>query len=82
MSFEKNNDEEIDAAEIEEEECVEHIKRSTIEAFEKMKNEKIRCWKLTQRKMKWRLAMRSSKITQREMVDQSSQLKILHQQIY
>ena len=61
VSFEKNNDEEIDAAEIEEEECVEHIKRSTVEAFEKMKNEKIRCWKLTQRKMKWRLTMRTAR---------------------
>ena len=26
--------------------------------MEKMENEKIRCWKMTQRKMKWRLAMR------------------------
>ena len=40
------------------EEWVEYIKRSTIEAMEKMENEKIRCWKMTQRKMKWRLAMR------------------------
>ena len=58
VSFEIDNDEEIDAAEIEEEQWVEHIKRSTIEAMEKMENEKIRCWKLTQRKMKWKLAMR------------------------
>ena len=57
MSFEIDNDEEIDAAEIEEEELVEYIKRSTIEAMEKMENEKTRCWKLTQRKMKWILAM-------------------------
>ena len=58
MSFENDNDEETDAAEIEEEEWVEYIKRSTSEAVEKMVNEKIRCWKMTQRKMKWRLAMR------------------------
>ena len=58
MSFEIDNDEEIDAAEIEEEDCVEYITRSTIEAMEKMENKKIRCWKMTQRKMKWRLAMR------------------------
>ena len=43
---------------IEEEEWVEYIKRSTIEAMEKMENEKIRGWKLTQRRKKWRLAMR------------------------
>ena len=36
------------------------IQRSTNEAMEKMENEKIRCWKMTQRKMKWRLAMRIS----------------------
>ena len=58
VSFEIDNDEEIDAAEIEEEEWVEYIKKSTIEAIEKMENERTRCWKLTQRKMKWRLAMR------------------------
>ena len=46
VSFEIDNDIEIDAAEIEE------------EAMEKMENEKIRCWKLTNRKKKWRLAMR------------------------
>ena len=58
VSFESDNDEEIDAAEIQEEDWLEYIKRSTIEAMEKMENEKIRCWKMTQRKMKWRLAMR------------------------
>ena len=36
--FESDNDEEIDAAEIEEEEWVEYIKRSTNEAMEKMEN--------------------------------------------
>ena len=41
VSFEIDNDEEIDAAEIEEEEWVEYIKRSSIEALEKMKNEKM-----------------------------------------
>ena len=59
VSLEIDNDEEIDAAEIKEEEWVEYIERSTIEVVEKMENEKIRCcWKTTQRKMKWRLAMR------------------------
>ena len=58
VSFEIDNDEEIDAAEIDEEDWVEHIKRSTIEAMEKMENEKIRCWKMAQRRMNWRLAMR------------------------
>ena len=58
MSFESGNDEEIDAAEIEEEDWIEYIKRSINEAMEKMENEKRRCWNMTQRKIKWRLAMR------------------------
>ena len=58
VSFEIDNDEEIDAAKIEEEDSVEYIKRSTNEAMEKMENEKIRCWNISQRKMKWRLTMR------------------------
>ena len=54
VSFES----EIDAAEIEEEDWMEYIKRSTNEAMEKMENEKIRCWSMFQKKMRWRLAMR------------------------
>ena len=62
-----DDDEEIDAAEIEEEEWVEYNNRNTIEAMEKMENEKIRCWKMTQRKMKWRLSMRIA-LSQQESV--------------
>ena len=87
MSFEIDNDEEIDAAEIEEEEWVEYIKRSTIEAVEKMVNKKIRCSKLTQRRMKWRLAMRIA-TSQKERwlikaagMEPRTQLKIQDQQI-
>ena len=36
MSFESDNDEGIDAAEIEEEDWIEYIKRSTNEAMDKM----------------------------------------------
>ena len=43
MSLESDYDKEIDAAEIEEEDRIEYIKRSTNEAMEKMENEKIRC---------------------------------------
>ena len=50
MSFESDNDEEIDAAETEEEDWVDDIKRSTNEAMEKMGNEKIRCRSKTQKK--------------------------------
>ena len=50
VSFKIDDDEENDAAEIEEEEWVEYNNRNTIEVMEKMENEKIRCWKMTQRK--------------------------------
>ena len=44
---------------IEEEEWIEFVKkRSTDEAIEKMENAKIRCWIKTQKRMKWRLALR------------------------
>ena len=43
VSFESDNDEDFDAAEIEEEDWVDYIRRSTNEAIEKMGNEKIRC---------------------------------------
>ena len=49
MSFESDNDEEVDAAQIEEEDWVDYVKRSTNEAMEKMENEKIRCWNMTQK---------------------------------
>ena len=58
ISFMKNTDEEIDTADIEEEEWIEYMKRSTDEAMERMKTAKIQCWIKTHRRMKWRLAMR------------------------
>ena len=60
VSLESDNDEENDATEIEEEDWVDYIKRSTNEALEKMGSEKMRCWNKTQKQMKWRLAMRTA----------------------
>ena len=40
---------EIHAAEIEEEDWVEYMKRSINEAMEKIENERIKCWKMTQK---------------------------------
>ena len=50
VSFENDTDEEIDATEIEEEDWIEYMKRSTIDAMEQMKNAKIRCWNKTHKK--------------------------------
>ena len=54
----KDTDEEIDTAEIEEEEWIEYMKRSTATAIKRMKAAQIPCWIETHRRMKWRLAMR------------------------
>ena len=53
-----DTDEEIDTAEIEEEDWIEYIKRSTDEAMQRMETAKIHCWMKAHRRMKWRLAMR------------------------
>ena len=71
VSFESNNDEETDAAEIEEEDWVDYFERSTNEAVEKMENEKIRCWSMTQ-KNEMEIGDENRHITEREMVDKSS----------
>ena len=48
----KDTDEEIDTAEIHEEEWIECVKRSTATAVERMKAGKIPCWIETHRRMK------------------------------
>ena len=52
VSFEDDADEEI-----EEEDWMEYIKRSTDDALDKMESAKVRCWNKTQ-KMTWKLALR------------------------
>ena len=58
MSFEIDNDEEMEAAEIEEEDRIDYMKRSTEEAIDKMDDAKIRCSIKTHKRMKWRRALR------------------------
>ena len=53
FSFMKDNDAEIDTGEIEEEDWIEHTKRSTATAVEEMKAAQIPCWIETHRRMKW-----------------------------
>ena len=60
VSLMNDTDEEIDAAEIEEEEWVEYMKRSRAAAIEQMKLAKFPCWIETHRRKKWRLAMRKA----------------------
>ena len=59
ISFMKDTDEEIDRAEIEEEDWIEYVRRSTEEVRERMKTAKIQSWIKTLRRMKWnRIASR------------------------
>ena len=50
--------------EIEEEDGIEYLKRSTREAEEQMKKANIPCWIETHRRMKWRMAMRTASLSE------------------
>ena len=58
VTFEDDADEEMDTTAIEEEDWMDYIKRSTVDAMDKMERAKIRCWNRTHKKMKWKLALR------------------------
>ena len=58
VTFEDDADEEMDTTAIEEEDWIECMKRSTVDAMDKMERAKIRCWNRTHKKMKWKLALR------------------------
>ena len=58
MTFDGDSDKGIDTIEIEEEDWIDYIRRSTADAIDKMEHAKIRCWNKTHRKMKWKLALR------------------------
>ena len=57
-------DEDADTAEIEEEDWLGYMKRSTATAIEQMRNAKIPCWIELHRKMTWRMAMRITPMAQ------------------
>ena len=50
VTFEDDPDEEMDAAAIEEEDWIDCIKRSIVDALDKMERAKIRCWNRTHKK--------------------------------
>ena len=57
VTFDEDSEKDIDTIEIEEEDWIDYIRRSTADALDKMEHAKIRCWNRTQ-KMKWKLALR------------------------
>ena len=50
VKFDEDSDKEIYTIEIEEEDWIEHIKRNTVDALDKMERAKIRCWNRTHKK--------------------------------
>ena len=50
VTFDEDSDREIDTIEIKEEDWIEYIKRSTVDALDKMERAKIRCWNRTHKK--------------------------------
>ena len=58
VTFDEDSDKDIDTVEIEEEDWIDYMRRSTADAIDKMEHAKIRCWNKTHRKMKWKLALR------------------------
>ena len=50
VTFDEDSEKEIDTIEIEEEDWIEYIKRSTVDALDKMEHAKIRCWNRTHKK--------------------------------
>ena len=83
VCFVKETDEEIDTAEIQEEEWIEYMKRSTATAIERMKAAKIQCWIETHRRMKWRLTLRNASFPDERWAKKAAQwnpgLSIKHQ---
>ena len=64
VTFDEDSDKDIDMAEIEEEDWIDCIKRSTADAIDKMEHAKSRCWNKTHRKMKWKLSIQNRNITE------------------
>ena len=58
VTFDEDSEKDIDTVEIEEEDWIDYIRRSTADAIDKMERARIRCWNKTHRKMKWKLALR------------------------
>ena len=50
VTFDEDSDKEMETIEIEEEDWIEYIKRSTADALDKMERAKIRCWNRTHKK--------------------------------
>ena len=50
VTFDEDSDKDIDTVEIEEEDWIDYIRRSTADAIDKIERAKIRCWNRTHKK--------------------------------
>ena len=68
VTFDEDSDKGMDTIEIEEEDWIEHIKRSTADALDKMERAKIRCWNRTHTKNEMEIGTENRNITEWKMV--------------
>ena len=64
VTFDEDSEKEIDTTEIEEEDWIEYIKRSTADALDKMERAKIRCWNRTHKKNEMEIGTENRNITE------------------
>ena len=75
ISCKNDTDEEIDTAEIEQEDWIEYMKRSTDEAMERMKTAQIQCWVKTHRRLKCTTAIRIASLLEERWVTKASRME-------
>ena len=64
VTFDEDSEKEKDTIEIEEEDCIDYIKRSTADALDKMEHAKIRCWNRTHKKKEMEIGIENRNITE------------------
>ena len=71
VSFEDDPDEDIDTTTIKEEEWIDYIKRSTVNALDKMEHAKIQCWNRTCKKYEMETDIENCNFTECRMTEKS-----------
>ena len=64
VTFDEDSEKEIDTIEIEEEDWIDYIKRSTADALDKMERAKIRCWNMNTEKHEMEIGTENCNITE------------------
>ena len=64
VTFDEDSEKDIDTIEIEEEDWIDYIRRSTADALDKMEHAKIRCWNRTHTKNEMEIGIENRNITE------------------